>query len=131
MTDFFRNQHEAMLQMEAEEKIRAKIVDLEAQVTLHKEIADAREFDFHEAEKQIALLKEISSNSVLALKDLPERQFAKIRIEALETKSAQAYQVIGALSTHFDAFEHPDVQRALDYFSSDGYDPEFLPWVMK
>lgn len=36
------------------EEARGRIGALESQVTLHKEIAAAREFDFHEAEKRIA-----------------------------------------------------------------------------
>jgi hypothetical protein len=34
------------------------VAELEDEVTLHKEIADAREFDFHEAEKRITLTGE-------------------------------------------------------------------------
>jgi hypothetical protein len=37
-----------------------------------------------ELEEQFSLLKEIASNSVAALADLPDRQFAKFRIAALE-----------------------------------------------
>lgn len=177
-------------------KIIEKINALKAEVRLHKEIADAREFDFHEAEKRIAIEKaeNASLRELLFHKDAriaelenaddhpptpvdvrppdrvclyQERPFsvsqgysgavtykldipgelhlttenildvlgqietANEQADAQFTKSDQAYQVIGALSHHFDAFEHPDVQRALDYFSNDEYDPEFLPWVMK
>ena len=45
-----------------------------------------------------------------------------------ETKSEQAYQVIGTLATVGECFEDPEVQRALDYFSSDKFDPNFLPF---
>ena len=47
-----------------------------------------------------------------------------------ETKSEQAYQVIGSLATIANRFEHPEVIRALDYFSSDEFDPEFLPFAI-
>jgi hypothetical protein len=50
------------------------------------------------------------------------------RIEDLETKSGQAYQVIGNLLSECGLFESPEGQRALDYFSQDGYDDDFLPW---
>jgi len=45
-----------------------------------------------------------------------------------ETKSDQAYQVIGTLASVANCFEDPEVQRALDYFSGDGFDPKFLPF---
>lgn len=88
------------------EEARGRIAELEADVTFHKEIADAREFDFHEAEKR-------------AVEPTDEDGF---------TKSEQAYQVIGVLATIANCFEHPEVTRALDYFSSDRFDPEFLPF---
>jgi hypothetical protein len=45
-----------------------------------------------------------------------------------ETKSDQAYQVIGTLASVGDCFDDPEVQRALDYFCEDGFDPDFLPF---
>lgn len=45
-----------------------------------------------------------------------------------ETKSDQAYQVIGTLASVANCFDDPEVQRALDYFSEDRFDPKFLPF---
>lgn len=48
-----------------------------------------------------------------------------------ERVGGEAYQVIGALAHASGLFDHPEVQRALDYF---GYDrwrqpgAEILPW---
>ena len=44
----------------------------------------------------------------------------------LETKIAQAYQVIGTLLTRSGNFETKEGQRALDYFSSNTVDENFL-----
>ncbi len=48
-----------------------------------------------------------------------------------ETKSEQAYQVIAYLAGLANCFEHPEIIRALDYFSSDLFDPEFLPFTLE
>lgn len=40
------------------QQAQKRIAELEGQVTYHKEIADAREFDFHQAEKRISSLEE-------------------------------------------------------------------------
>lgn len=48
----------------------------------------------------------------------------------LEYVAAEAYQVIGALATHAGLFEHPEVTRALDYFSNDKLDGSLLPWAI-
>lgn len=51
------------------------------------------------------------------------------RIEELEAKSGQAYQVIGWLLSECGMFEAPEGQRVLDYFSNEGhFDDDFLPW---
>jgi uncharacterized damage-inducible protein DinB len=44
--------------------------------------------------------------------------------DEMEAKLGQAYQVIGAARDASDE----ELARALDYFSSDEYDAEFLPW---
>lgn len=46
-----------------------------------------------------------------------------------ETKSDQAYHVIATLASEPECFYHEEVQRALDYFSDDGFDPNFLPFL--
>ncbi|WP_104662875.1 hypothetical protein [Ensifer adhaerens] len=55
------------------------------------------------------------------------------RIEELEAKIQQAYQVIGVLlaGPNGDApdFDLPEGQRALDYFSHENYSDDFLPFV--
>lgn len=43
----------------------------------------------------------------------------------------QAYQVIGAIASEAGLFEHPDVQRALDYFSESRYREDFLPLSLR
>jgi hypothetical protein len=51
------------------------------------------------------------------------------RIEQLQFKVGQAYQVIGYLLHLAGVFDQPEGQRALDYFSlDDSYDDDFLPW---
>ncbi|MER8913742.1 hypothetical protein NKI32_07870 [Mesorhizobium sp. M0761] len=52
----------------------------------------------------------------------------KQRIEDLETKSGQAYQIIGNLLWRCGLHESEEGTRALDYFSQDGFDDDFLPW---
>ncbi|MBS7546280.1 hypothetical protein [Ancylobacter oerskovii] len=55
------------------------------------------------------------------------------RIEQLEAKVQQAYQVIGRLLSGPDGecpdFDLPEGQRALDYFAHEDYDDDFLPFV--
>ncbi|MCV9965678.1 hypothetical protein OIU34_27780 [Pararhizobium sp. BT-229] len=55
------------------------------------------------------------------------------RIEQLEAKIGQAYQVIGVLLSGPDGdgpdFSLPAGQRALDYFAHEDYDDNFLPYV--
>jgi hypothetical protein len=48
--------------------------------------------------------------------------------ERLETVRAQAYQVIGLLLENSGEFESNEGIRALDYFSGDDCDEDFLPW---
>jgi len=43
----------------------------------------------------------------------------------------QAYQVIGPIASEASLFDHPDVQRALDYFSENRYSEEFLPFSLR
>jgi len=43
----------------------------------------------------------------------------------------QAYQVIGAIASEAGLFDHPDVQRALDYFSENRYREDFLPFSLR
>ena len=43
----------------------------------------------------------------------------------------QAYQVVGAIASESGLFEHPDVQRALDYFSEGRYREDFLPFSLR
>lgn len=45
-----------------------------------------------------------------------------------EIVRAQAYQVIGNLLETFGLFDSVEGQRALDYFSGDEVDEDFLPW---
>lgn len=52
---------------------------------------------------------------------------SKLSNEELETKLGQAYQVIGQLLEDA-AFTSVAGQAALDYFSSDTFDKDFLPW---
>ena len=47
-------------------------------------------------------------------------------VDQLEEKIAQAYQVIGYLLDQA-GIEGSEGERALDYFSSDGFDSDFLP----
>ena len=48
-------------------------------------------------------------------------------VDQLKEKIAQAYQVIGYLLDQA-GIEGSEGERALDYFSSDGFDSDFLPW---
>ena len=48
-------------------------------------------------------------------------------VEQLEKKIGQARQVIGYLLDQ-SGFNGGEGERALDYFSRDGFDPDFLPW---
>jgi hypothetical protein len=47
-----------------------------------------------------------------------------------EEIAAEAYQVIGLLASAVGLFDHPEIVRALDYFSTGWSDPgtEILPW---
>jgi hypothetical protein len=55
--------------------------------------------------------------------------------EESETIAAQAYQVLGALAADAGLYEHPEVLRAMDYFSgiANGKPPadDFLPWAIQ
>lgn len=55
------------------------------------------------------------------------------RIEQLESKIGQAYQIIDVLLAGPDgndpAFDTEAGQAILDYFARDGYDDDILPWV--
>ena len=42
----------------------------------------------------------------------------------------QAYQVIGAIASEAGLLDHPEVQRALDYFSENRYREDFLPFCL-
>ncbi|MQY44528.1 hypothetical protein GAO09_00365 [Rhizobiales bacterium RZME27] len=57
----------------------------------------------------------------------------KEKIEELEAKIQQAYQVIGTLlagpDSDWDDFFLPEGQRALDYFAHEEYDDNFLPFI--
>lgn len=57
----------------------------------------------------------------------------KKRIEELEYKVGQAYQVIGVLLAELDCrnpdFDSPEGQHALDYFASEEFDDGFLPFM--
>lgn len=48
--------------------------------------------------------------------------------ERSEIVRAQAYQVIGFLLHELNIFESDEGQRALDYFSGEDCDEDFLPW---
>lgn len=52
---------------------------------------------------------------------------ARPTIEQLEEKIAQAHRVIAYLLDQA-GYDGGDGERALDYFSSDSFDPGFLPW---
>lgn len=58
---------------------------------------------------------------------------AEEKVELLEQKLAQSYQVIGALLSgpdgHDPAFRTKAGQATLTYFSTDGYDDDLLPWI--
>lgn len=61
-----------------------------------------------------------------------EEQIAAIKASpeyATESIAAEAYQVIGTIASAGGLFDHPDVQRALDYFGGDR-DGEILPFAM-
>jgi hypothetical protein len=45
-----------------------------------------------------------------------------------EQVAAEAYQVIGGLAHVAGLFEHPEVIRALDYFSGEPFDGSILPF---
>lgn len=90
------------------EDLSRKLEEARREATLHKEISDAREFELKQAEA--GQLEKTGQYG--------------------ETKSDQAYQVIGTLASLANCFEHPEVIRALDYFSSDHFDPEFLPFAV-
>jgi hypothetical protein len=47
----------------------------------------------------------------------------------VESAMGQAYQVIGALAHVANMMGDPAVIKALDYFSSNMFDPKFLPWM--
>ena len=52
-----------------------------------------------------------------------------IEADKAEQIAAEAYQVIGQLADFAGIFDNPEVQRALDYFSSNGeYDGSILPF---
>ncbi len=55
------------------------------------------------------------------------------RIEQLEAKVGQAYQVIGILLAGPGGkcvdFDLPEGQRALDYFAHEEYEDDFLPFA--
>jgi hypothetical protein len=44
------------------------------------------------------------------------------------TVAGEAYQVIGAIAAAAGLMEHPEVQRALDYFSGETFDGSILPF---
>ncbi len=54
------------------------------------------------------------------------------RIEQLEAKIGQAYQIIGVLLSGPDcdepAFDSEAGQNILEYFSTDAYADDLLPW---
>tara|TARA_R110000765_G_scaffold339208_1_gene429360 strand:- start:141 stop:389 length:249 start_codon:yes stop_codon:yes gene_type:complete len=43
----------------------------------------------------------------------------------------QAYQVIGAITSEAGLLDHPEVQRALNYFSENRYRDDFLPFSLR
>ena len=53
-------------------------------------------------------------------------KWARDEIERLGEKVAQAYQVIGVLTS--GTVSQSEEIRALDYFASDVFDPNFLPF---
>lgn len=55
---------------------------------------------------------------------------AQARMERLEYRIAEAYQVIGAIADAGGLFNHPDVQRALTYFSEAEPEDEILPFSL-
>lgn len=48
-----------------------------------------------------------------------------------EEVAAEAYQVIGVIATEAGLFDHPAVQRALDYFSAETQDGSILPFSIE
>jgi hypothetical protein len=58
---------------------------------------------------------------------------AEEKVEVLESKLGQAYQIIGTLLAGVDgkdlAFHTKAGQAVLTYFSTDTYDDDFLPWA--
>ena len=54
-------------------------------------------------------------------------------LELAEKVSGEAYQIIGALASEANLFEHPAVVRALDYFGYEQWrepEAEILPWYV-
>lgn len=74
-----------------------------------------------QTKKQIALAH--WDRLILALETL-----TALEARDSEDFQSQAYQVIGNLLQHSGAFGSEAGERALDYFSGDEFDEDFLPW---
>lgn len=60
--------------------------------------------------------------------DVDDEQYHHNRVvEQLQEKIGQAYIVIGNIVGNAE-IDSPSIQNALDYFSSDSFDPDFLPF---
>ena len=69
--------------------------------------------------------------NILILEDDANIDIIRPEEHPLQLKVAQAYQVIGLLLDAVKQFDSPEGQRALDYFSSDQVDEDFLPWTLE
>ena len=50
--------------------------------------------------------------------------------DTVKSAMGQAYQVIGAIAQEAGLLEHPDVQRALEYFAANQFRENFLPFSL-
>lgn len=77
----------------------------------------------HRIEDAIAKLRSIANT-----RNRKEVEFAIQVLEEYQNKTGDAYQVIGTLAYYAGLFDDDETMRALDYFSHEGYEDDFLPW---
>lgn len=87
--------------------------------------ADRKGWAYRHHLRNAAFIAAANPATILALLDAlsAERERGEYRI-------AEAYQVIGAIANAGGLFEHPDVQRALTYFSEAKPEGEILPFSL-
>jgi hypothetical protein len=56
-------------------------------------------------------------------------EFAIQVLREYQNKTGQAYQVIGSLAYYGGMFDDVEIHRALDYYSHEGYEDDFLSWA--